>query len=41
LHFDYDLALVQEESSFWDWLLANSKDELVIDLTKVFPGQQV
>jgi len=41
LHFDFDPAIVQLESSFWDWLLANSKDELVIDLTKVFPGQPV
>ena len=41
LHFDFDPAIVQEESSFWDWLLANSKDELVIDLTKVFLGQPV
>lgn len=41
LFFDLDQARVQQTTSLWDWLLANSKDELVIDLSIVFPGQTV
>lgn len=38
LFFDLDQAMVQQSTSLWDSLLANTKDELVIDLAKVFPG---
>jgi hypothetical protein len=41
LFFDLDQAMVIQSTSIWDWLLANSKDELVIDLARVFPGQPV
>ena len=41
LYFDLDQAMVHQSTSIWDWLLANSKDELVIDLARVFPGQPV
>jgi len=41
LFFDLDQARVQQTTSIWDSLLANSKDELVIDLAIVFPGQSV
>ena len=41
LFFDLDQARVHQSTSIWDWLLANSKDELVIDLAIVFPGQPI
>ncbi|MBA5875607.1 MAG: hypothetical protein GDA66_13795 [Nitrospira sp. CR1.2] len=41
LFFDLDHARVQQTTSIWDSLLANTKDELVIDLAIVFPGQAV
>jgi len=41
LFFDLDQAVVHQSSSLWDGLLANSKDELVIDLSRVFPGQNI
>lgn len=41
LFFDLDQAMIRQRTSVWDWLLANSKDELVIDLAKVFPGQSI
>ncbi|MBX3345107.1 MAG: hypothetical protein R3B11_09010 [Nitrospira sp.] len=41
LFFDLDQARVQQTTSIWDSLLANTKDELVIDLAIVFPGQPV
>jgi hypothetical protein len=41
LFFDLDQAVVHQSSSLWDGLLANSKDELVIDLSRVFPGQSI
>jgi len=41
LFFDLDQATVHQSTSFWDWLLANAKDELVIDLARVFPGQNI
>lgn len=41
LFFDLDEAVIPQESSLWDRLLANEKDELVIDLTRVFPGTLV
>jgi len=37
LFFDLDQAMVRQRTSLWDGLLANTKDELVIDLAKVFP----
>lgn len=41
LFFDLDQALVTQTTSIWDGLLANTKDELVIDLAIVFPGQNI
>ncbi|HQR15651.1 MAG TPA: hypothetical protein PKW52_10980 [Nitrospira sp.] len=41
LFFDLDQALVHQTTSIWDGLLANTKDELVIDLAIVFPGQSI
>ncbi len=41
LFFDLDEALVRQSSSLWDGLLANTKDEIVIDLEKVFLGQPI
>ncbi|MGZ8422062.1 MAG: hypothetical protein ACXW34_04205 [Nitrospira sp.] len=41
LFFDLDEALIRQSSSLWDSLLANTKDEIVIDLEKVFPGQRI
>ncbi|MDR4479082.1 MAG: hypothetical protein R3B37_04950 [Nitrospira sp.] len=41
LFFDLDQAMVRQHTSIWDWLLANSKDELVIDLARVFPGPTI
>ena len=41
LFFDLDEALIRQSSSVWDSLLANTKDEIVIDLEKVFPGQRI
>lgn len=41
LFFDLDQALVSQTTSIWDGLLANTKDELVIDLAIVFPGQTI
>lgn len=38
LYFEQETAIIRQSTSFWDWLLANVKDELVIDLTKVFPS---
>lgn len=38
LFFDPSEATVIQEHSFLDTLLANTKDELVIDLTKITPG---
>jgi hypothetical protein len=41
LYFEKESAIIKQKTSFWDWLLANVKDELVIDLTKVFPSPTV
>ncbi len=41
LFFDLDEALIRQGSSLWDSLLANTKDEIVIDLDKVFPGNPI
>ncbi len=41
LFFDLAEALIRQSSSLWDSLLANTKDEIVIDLEKVFPGQPI
>lgn len=41
LFFDLDEALIRQGSSLWDSLLANTKDEIVIDLDKVFPGHPI
>jgi hypothetical protein len=41
LFFDLDEAMVGQRTSLWDSLLANTKDELVIDLAKVFPGHNL
>jgi hypothetical protein len=41
LFFDLDQAVIHQSTSLWDGLLANSKDELVIDLARVFPGQSI
>ncbi len=41
LFFDLGHAVVKHEASIWDVVLANEKDELVIDLKKVFPGPSV
>jgi len=41
LFFDLDQAVIRQSTSLWDGLLANSKDELVIDLARVFPGQSI
>lgn len=41
LFFDLEQAVVKQRSSVWDLVLANERDELVIDLTKVFPGPTV
>ena len=41
LFFDLDQSLVHQTTSIWDGLLANTKDELVIDLAIVFPGQNI
>jgi hypothetical protein len=38
LFFEQDAAVLHQKSSIWDRLLANEKDELVIDLSRVFPG---
>lgn len=38
LFFDSNEATIVQQHSFLDKLLANTKDELVIDLTKVSPG---
>ena len=35
LFFDLDQAMVIQSTSIWDWLLANSKDALVIDARSV------
>jgi hypothetical protein len=39
--FDLDEAVIRQSTSLWDSLLANTKDELVIDLAKVFPGHDL
>ena len=41
VYFEQENAVVHQSTSFWDWLLANVKDELVIDLAKVFPSPTV
>ncbi len=41
LFFDLEQAVVKQETSLWDKVLANEKDELVIDIRKVFPGPSV
>jgi hypothetical protein len=41
LFYEQESAVVKHESSLWDRLLANEKDELILDLTKVLPGQLV
>lgn len=41
LYFEKESAVIKQKTSFWDWLLANVKDELVIDLGKVFPSPTV
>jgi hypothetical protein len=41
LFFDAEQAVVRQDQSVWDQVLANAKDELVIDLTKVFPDPSV
>ena len=41
LFFDLDQAMVPQRTSLWDSLLANTKDEIIIDLEKVFPGQRI
>jgi hypothetical protein len=41
LFFDLDEALIRQGSSLWDSLLANTKDEIVIDLNTVFPGNPI
>ncbi len=38
LFFDPSEAIVQQHHSFLDTVLANTRDELVIDLTKLTPG---
>ena len=38
LFFDPGEAIIPQRSSLWDTLLANTDDELVIDLTKVVSG---
>jgi hypothetical protein len=39
LFFEPAEAVMTQQHSFWDTLLANTTDELVIDLTKAFSGQ--
>ena len=39
LFFDLDEAMIRQRTSLWDSILANTKDELVIDLKKVFPDR--
>jgi hypothetical protein len=41
VYFEQENAVVHQSTSVWDWLLANVKDELVIDLAKVFPAPTV
>ena len=41
LFFERESAVIRQKTSFWDWLLANVKDELVIDLAKVLPSSTV
>lgn len=41
LFFDVQQAVVKQETGLWDKVLANEKDELVIDLQKLFPGPLV
>jgi hypothetical protein len=38
LYFERESVVLKQKTSFWDWLLANVKDELVVDLAKFFPG---
>jgi hypothetical protein len=38
LSFEPDEAIIAQRYSLWDTLLANTDDELVIDLTKIIPG---
>jgi hypothetical protein len=38
LYFYPAEATVPQRQSLWDTLLANTSDELVIDLTKILPG---
>ncbi|MGQ0812422.1 MAG: hypothetical protein ACT4OO_14525 [Nitrospiraceae bacterium] len=37
LLFDVPTAVIAQKSSIWDTVLANNKDELILDLQKVFP----
>jgi len=37
LFFEPGEAIIAQQHSLWDTLLANTDDELVIDLTKVIP----
>jgi hypothetical protein len=41
LFYEQEAAVMKRGSSLWDRLLANEKDELILDLTKVLPGQLV
>ncbi len=38
LFFEPEVATIAQQHSLWDTLLANTNDELVIDLTKTSPG---
>jgi hypothetical protein len=38
LFFDPEVATITQQHSLWDTLLANTDDELVIDLTKTIPS---
>ncbi|BCA53448.1 conserved exported protein of unknown function [Nitrospira sp. KM1] len=41
LLFKPEEAVIKQQSSIWDTLLANNKDELVIDTTKIVPAEPV
>jgi hypothetical protein len=38
LFFEPEVAIITQQHSLWDTLLANTNDELVIDLTKTIPS---
>ena len=38
LFFEPEVATIAQQHSLWDTLLANTNDELVIDLTKTIPS---